>query len=116
MKSFIFLILGFFIWQDAISQTKPVTGTRSQYATATTTLSLYYIGVGEKDLSIINFDTDTDTLIVFRRAADTAAALWQNRVLVFPGSVENGLTRFIGDTLYVKSSGSTPFYFRSVNR
>ena len=121
MRKLIFLLLGFFIWQSALStaqaQTLVSRGATSRVGTATTTVTVIFLGQGgEKDITFINLDSDTDTLIVYPTKRDTAASLWANRMLVLPGWTNSKLTRFMGDSIYVKSSNSTPFYMEATRR
>ena len=95
------------------SQVRPTRGGFTESFSASGTLVAKYVGGGEKDVTIISRDTDTDTLIVFTAIGDTAAARWRSRILVFPQEIDNTLLRFASDTLYIKTSGTaTPVTLR----
>ena len=115
MKKLVFLLLfaGVIFAQD-----KPARNKVTAVGTATSWAAVF-VGTGTgtyKDLSIRNLDSDTDTLIYVTMVSDTAAARWRFRGLVLAGEVDNQITRFGGDSLYVMSSSSTPYIIRSVVR
>lgn len=116
MKKLIFALL--LIPIVLLSQDKPVAGSRGQVATATTTTAAFYLGGGFwKDVTVINLGTGTDTLIIYPSRLDSTASLWRNRVLVLTGWVNNKLTRFPGDSIWVRASANTiKFYYEATVR
>ena len=123
MKKLLFLV---FLLLPALltAQDKPVSQGFTRLGTATTA----YTGVpllsgtlGAFDLSIANRDTDTDTLKVVFNKADTSSANidmagGRGRVLfVIAGEIHN-VARVSSDTLWVKSSSSTPYTITGVRR
>ena len=102
-----FLAMVFLCAGVAIAQTSIARGAKNHVGSATTTITPIFLGQGgEKYITFVNLDTDTDTLIVYPTLRDTAASLWKNRILLLRGWVDNKLTRFMGDSIYVKSSGT----------
>lgn len=111
MKKLFFLLLIPVIIQ---AQTKPIRTSLTRVGTATTAVVTIKLPGGDKDLTIINTDptTETDTLIIFKAANDTLNARWQYRTLLLP-NWRDYEQRFSGDTLYLRSSNSSPYYIKA---
>ena len=98
-----------------LAQDRPTYGSVAKAGTATSAVTKISTGRGEKDVSIVNFNTGTDTLIVCLQAGDTTGYP-ARRLLLLPGWTNNKLVKFGGDTLYIMSSGTSSYYIEATKR
>lgn len=117
MRTMIVVVMVLVLVGVGYGQIRPVSGNSAKVVSISTADSLhkFYLGGGEKDISLYNMD-GSDTLRVYPFIRDTASALWGNRILVLPGWINNKLTRYSGDTLFVQGSGALVFYYEATRR
>lgn len=110
---FLMLVIPAIVW----SQVRPVGVPVSVVGSATTAWAKVFVRTGEKDLTIYNRDTVTDTLKVAFTIADTgAAAVNSGRALLICAGEAYVFLRYAQDSVWVKGSGTVPYTITGVTR
>jgi len=111
MKRLLFAIMLVAIPLMMMAQMKTVSKGFAKVGSATTTwVAVALRSTIEMDLAFANRDTDSDTLKIAFNKADTAAASMNGGQCLFILANEtHNIGRVMRDTIWVRSSGTTPY-------